>query len=431
MLAMYNVLLTLYFIITLPYYAVQMIRREKYRAGLRQRLGIYRSSLLMKLRQRKRMWIHAVSVGEVLAVMPLLKLLRESLPDWYFILSTVTLTGQKIAKEKAGQRVIVTYFPLDFRFAVRRALQFFAPSLIILVETELWPNFISTAAVKRIPIAMVNGRISDRSYARYRHCRFFLKNLLARIDLFCMQSELDTERIRRLGALPEKVKTTGNMKFDSAIEPCTEIAGREVAANLGIDPQRPIIVAGSTHKGEDEILLDALRVIREKSGDTVLIIVPRHPERAGEIKALASARGEEAILRSQLHNDQTPHTKGVLIVDRIGELVDIYRTATVVFVGKSLVEGGGQNVIEPATMGKPVIFGPHMENFREAAELLIQNRGAIQVRDAAEFKEKLLFLLQNREEREQMGRRAAATMARSRGATIRNLRLISELLLQK
>jgi 3-deoxy-D-manno-octulosonic-acid transferase len=429
MLAMYNLLLTLYFIITLPYYSVQMMRREKYRAGLRQRLGIYRSSLRMKLRQRKRMWIHAVSVGEVLAVMPLLKLLRESLPDWYFILSTVTLTGQKIAKEKAGQRVIVTYFPLDFRFAVRRALQFFAPSLIILVETELWPNFISTAAVKRIPIAMVNGRISDRSYARYRHCRFFLKNLLARIDLFCMQSELDTERIRRLGAPPEKVKTTGNMKFDSAIEPCTEIAGREVAANLGIDPQRPIIVAGSTHKGEDEILLDALRVIREKSGDTILIIVPRHPERAGEIQALASARGEEAILRSQLHNDPTPHTKAVLIVDRIGELVDIYRTATVVFVGKSLVEGGGQNIIEPATMGKAVIFGPHMENFREAAELLIHNRGAIQVRDAAEFKEKLLFLLQNREEREQMGRRAAATMARSRGATVRNLRLINELLL--
>ncbi len=429
MLFIYNLLLNLYFIVTLPYYAIQMARRERYRAGLKQRLGIYPVSLWSKLQQRKRIWIHAVSVGEVLAIIPLLKLLQEELPDWSIVLSTVTLTGQRIAREKVGGNAVVVYYPLDFRFAVRRALQIISPSVIILVETEIWPNFISAASGRNIPIAIVNGRISDRSYRRYLCGRFLLKKLLGKVELFCMQTELDKERIRSIGAPPEKIKVTGNMKFDCPIKPSDKGEDVKIAASLGIKPQQKIIVAGSTHRGEEEIMLNIFRKVKKKHDETVLIIAPRHPERAEEVKSLADSMGERAILKSQLKASGTLHPNSVLIVDTIGQLLRIYRCATMVFVGKSLVEGGGQNIIEPASLGKPVLFGPNMQNFREAAELLLKNGGAIQVRDETELQERLIYLLENSEEREKIGLRAASIMARSRGATELNLRLIRELLI--
>ncbi len=428
MMFLYNILITLYFILALPYYAVRMARNNRYRAGLKQRLGFYPPSVRRGTGMGRRIWFHAVSVGEVLAVMPLVQRVRAELPDVQIVLSTVTLTGQGLAREKLGETGVVIYFPLDMGFAVRRAMRIVAPDLIVIVETEIWPNFICAAAGKGIPIAIVNGRISDRSFPGYRCGRFFLKYLLKRVSVFSMQTDLDAQRIRVIGAPPEKIATTGNMKFDCGIATGDEQARLAIAASLGLDPKQDVIVAGSTHKGEEEIILDAYRAVRENGFDPMLIVAPRRPERAAEVKALIGARGEQCVLRSGIVPGRALPPRAVLIVDTIGELMNIYRVATVVFVGKSLVEGGGQNVIEPASMGKAVVFGPSMHNFREAAETLIKNKAAIQVGDARGLREAFVLLFKDKEAREGMGRRAAESMALSRGATQRNLEIIQKLL---
>ncbi len=430
MLFIYNILLTLYFVLALPYYAMQMARHDKYRSGLKQRLGLYPPSAAGRAGVR-RIWFHAVSVGEVLAVMPLVERVRAELPELQIVLSTVTLTGQKVAREKIGKGAVLIYFPLDVRFAVRRALRIISPALVVIVETEIWPNFIRAASERRIPIAIINGRISDRSFPRYRLGRFFLKRLLSVVSVFSMQTKLDAQRIQAMGASPGKIVVTGNMKFDCGADPGDEQARLAVISSLGLGAHRDIIVAGSTHRGEEEIVLDAWRSLRAHAGEPALIIVPRHPERAEEVKALLRARGEQCVLRSETARDKALPPRAVLVVDTIGELVNIYRAATVVFVGKSLVPGGGQNIIEPASMGKPVLFGPSMHNFREAAETLLKNKGAIRVSDERELRETIAFLLRDKAAREGMGRRAAESMALSRGATRRNLEIIKDLLTEQ
>jgi len=428
----YNLCVTAYFILTLPYYLFQMARREKYRAGFFQRLGFYPDSVRRALvKEEQRIWFHAVSVGEVAAVMPLLNLMRKEIPDWRIVLSTVTLTGQRVAREKLGGVATVLYFPLDMHFAVRRALRIISPRMVVLVETEIWPNFINTLHAARIPIAIINGRISDRSFPGYRRGRFLLKRFLKMVSLFSMQTELDAERIKAIGAPSERVMIGGNMKFDCGLRPGEESARRAVLSSLGLNPRQEVIVAGSTHRGEEEILLDVLQLVKRESREAVLVIVPRHPERAEEVHSLAEARGERCILRSSLRPGDTIESGSVLIINTVGELVDVYRAATVVFVGKSLVKGGGQNIIEPASLGKPVLFGPSMENFREAAELLISNGGAVRVKDGRQLGEAIVSLLRDEGAREEMGRRAAGMMARSRGATRRNLEIIKKLLAGK
>ena len=430
MLIIYNLLLTAFFILTLPYYAVQVARHEKYRAGLKQRLGFYPPSVRRGLKVGRRIWFHAVSVGEVLAVMPLVKRVHAELPEVQIVLSTVTLTGQRVAGEKIGDAGVVLYFPLDMSFAVRRALRIISPALIVLVETEIWPNFICAAAERRIPIAIINGRISDRSFPGYRCARFFLRRFLNKVAAFSMQTDLDARRIQAIGAPPEKIKVTGNMKFDCGAVPGDEEARHTIISSLGLNPRHDVIVAGSTHRGEEEIVLDACRAVRGGGLEPALVIVPRHPERAAEVKALAEARGEHCVLRSRMARGEALPHRTVLIVDTIGELVDIYRAATVVFGGKSRGGSGGPNIIEPASVGKPVLFGPSMHNFREAAELLLKNKGALQVSNARELREALTFLLRDRDARERMGRRAAEAMALSRGATRRNLEIIKKLLME-
>jgi 3-deoxy-D-manno-octulosonic-acid transferase len=428
MMLLYNILITLYFILAMPYYVVQMARHNKYRSGLKQRLGFYPGSVGEATKSGKRIWFHAVSVGEVLAVIPLVQRVRAEMPDVRIVLSTVTLTGQGVARERLGNDGVVIYFPLDISFAVRRSMQVVAPDLIVVVETEIWPNFICAAADRGTPIAIVNGRISDRSFPRYRLGRFLLKRLLSKMSIFSMQTALDAQRIQAIGAPYEKIVTSGNMKFDCGIVPGDEQAGRAIASSLGLNPGQDVIVAGSTHKGEEEIVLDAYLAVRRSGFKPLLIVAPRHPERAAEVKALLEARGERCVLRSGMAPEGALPSGVVLIVDTIGELVNIYRIATVVFVGKSLVEGGGQNVIEPASLGKAVIFGPSMHNFREAAETLLKNKAAIQVGDGRELGEAFVRLFKDRDARERMGGLAAESMASSRGATQRTLEIIKGLL---
>ncbi|MEI6633799.1 MAG: 3-deoxy-D-manno-octulosonic acid transferase [Chlamydiota bacterium] len=425
---LYNFLLDLFFILAAPWFAVQVARKKKYRAGIAQRLGRYPKELEDSLRGKRCVWVHAVSVGEVLAALPLVKALAKSLPGRRVVLSTVTLTGQRVAREKAGGDAAVIYFPLDLRFAVRRALDLVSPALVAIVETELWPNFIAETAGRGVPLLIVNGRISDRSFRGYRRLRVLLRRILPLITRFSMQTELDAERIRALGAPPEKVEVGGNMKFDCGISPAGEEETRAARAALGLREDAPVIVAGSTHRGEEEVLMEAFDAARRVLPGTAIVIVPRHPERRDEVKALCEARGARGVLRSRAPSGEKIPGGAILIADTIGELARIYRAATVVFVGKSLVDGGGQNIIEPASMGKPVVFGPSMHNFREASELLLKNRGAIQVADARGLVETITSLLKDARAREELGRRAAEAMAGSRGATQRNLELILSML---
>ncbi|MCX6356917.1 MAG: 3-deoxy-D-manno-octulosonic acid transferase [Candidatus Aureabacteria bacterium] len=383
MLLLYNALVALYFIVTLPYYAVQILRKEKYRAGILQRLGLYPGELRRALTGRHRIWFHAVSVGEVRAVTPLLKLVREELPGWQIVLSTVTLTGQTIARETCGSIATVIYFPLDLSVA--------------------------------------------GSFPGYQMGRFFLKHFLQSIRAFSMQTDIDARRILAIGAPRERVTVGGNMKFDCGISPTAAEERRAARAALGLAPGQPVLVAGSTHRGEEEILVNLLQGLRGSHPDMALIIVPRHPERGAEVQELIEKRGERCVRRSSLGRGAPVPRGSILIADTIGELVNLYKAATVVFVGKSLVPGGGQNIIEPASMGLPVIFGPSMENFREASELLIGNGGAIQVENTDGLRASVISLFDDAEAMEVMGRRAADAMARSRGATRRNLELIKKL----
>lgn len=429
MILLYNTLLYLYFILALPWYVLQMTRKEKYRAGLAQRLGRFPAWLFPPLRQRPRIWIHAVSVGETLAVVPLIKLLRREIPGYEIVLSTVTSTGNAVAREKAGDDATVIYFPLDFRFSVNRALDVVKPALVLLVETELWPNFISCAHRRRIPLAIINGRISDRSFPRYLKTRFIFRQLLCRIDLFSMQSAQDAERIRLIGAPPGRIKITGNMKFDTDPPvPGMEPGKGKGALSVGIPEGKDLLVAGSTHQGEEEIILSVWHELRDTFPELMLVIAPRHPERAAPVEEICVERNIPYLLRSQLQTGRQIPGDAVLVVDTMGELTQFYAVATVVFVGKSLVEGGGQNIIEPASLARPVLFGPHMENFREAVALLVQSGGGTMVHHTGELKASIAHLLSHPEEREEMGRRAAAAVATCRGATRRNVQLIKELL---
>ena len=425
---LYNFLLDLFFILAAPWFVVQVARKEKYRAGIAQRLGRYPKELEDSLRGKRCVWVHAVSVGEVLAALPLVKALAKSLPGHRIVLSTVTLTGQRVAREKAGGDAAVIYFPLDLRFAVRRAINLVSPVLVAIVETELWPNFIAETAGRGVPLVIVNGRISDRSFRGYRRLRVMLRRILPLITRFSMQTELDAERIRALGAPPDRVKVGGNMKFDCGLSPAGEEETRAARVALGLREDAPVIVAGSTHRGEEEVLMEAFDAARRVLPGTAFVIVPRHPERRDEVKTLCEARGARCVLRSRTTAGEKIPGGAILIADTIGELARIYRAATVVFVGKSLVDGGGQNIIEPASMGKPVVFGPSMHNFREAAELLLKNRGALQIADARGLVETITSLLKDARAREELGRRAAEAMAGSRGATQRNLELLLSLL---
>ena len=420
---LYNIGIVLYFLVTLPYYLYKMVFARKYRAGLFQRLGCISRTARRELSGRRVLWVHAVSVGEVQAALPLIRVLSERLPDHSVLLSTTTMTGNAIAREKAAESATVIYFPLDFPWAVRRALRVFRPELVAVVETEIWPNFLRCARRMSIPVAIVNGRISDRSFGRYLKLRPLFRGILDCISVFSMQTETDAARIERMGAPRDRVRVTGNMKYETSLG-----VGRgkeEVCGEIGLDPGREYLVAGSTHRGEEEILLGVYGRLAARFPGLSLIIVPRHPERSREVLNLARAASFPCCLRSELSERGQP--PDVLVVDTIGELMSLYAVAAVVFVGKSLVVGGGQNVIEPASIGKAVLFGPHTANFKDAVKQLLDAGGAVMVRDAEELEKRLGELLGDEGRRADLGSRARTAVEKNKGAAARNCALIEEL----
>jgi 3-deoxy-D-manno-octulosonic-acid transferase len=370
-------------------------------------------------------WIHAVSVGEAIAATPVLEALRRTWPALPLVVSTVTETGARVVRERFAGLARHRYFPLDFPGAVRRAIASIQPAFFLCMETELWPNVLRALAARGVPSMIANGRLSDRSFSRYRLVRGAMRRVLADVTVFAMQSGEDARRMIALGAAPERVVVAGNLKHDALPDPSG--AADLWRRLLGLSAAQPVWIAGSTHRGEDEAVLEAHRRARAERPGIVLVLAPRHPERVDEVVALATRSGFTTVRRSELPTrarDGMP----IIVLDTIGELAQLYSIADVVFVGGSLVPLGGHNLLEPALRGKPVLFGPHTSNFREAATILSTSGGGLVVHDAGELAAQLGRLLGNPGLRAQLGAAAREAAASRHGATRVTLDLVARYL---
>jgi len=405
---LYSFVLTMVALVSLPYFLYRGLVTGKYWPSLRERLGLLPSSI--DPRGESSIWVHAVSVGEVIAAKSLLPLLRESFPGKPVFVSVTTLTGKQVADRQLRDADGIFFCPFDWRFAVRRVVERIRPQVLLVVETEIWPHMLRACHEAGAATMLVNGRISDRSFRRYRLIRMFLKHYLRPVDCFCMQNARYAERIIELGAAPAKVSVTGSLKFDAVLP---KHGVPSPAARL-IPSGRTVLVAGSTLAPEEEILLDVFRALRKKYADLFLILAPRHPERFDEVAKLAEVRELRAVRRSTL--ERPVADADLMILDTMGELASIYAAADLVFMGGSLATWGGHNIIEPAAEGKPVVFGPHMSNFQEIASSFLDAAAAIQIADRDELEESLGRLLADEDLRAGVGARARQLVEANRGA---------------
>jgi 3-deoxy-D-manno-octulosonic-acid transferase len=416
----YSLLLAVLALLSLPWWLLQMLRLGKYRAGLKERLGIVPARL--KTAKPGCTWVHAVSVGEVLAVSGLVAELRRAQPDAAIVISTTTASGQRLARERFGEAQCF-FVPLDFGFSVRHYLNALQPRLLILAETEFWPNLLHLARKRGTRVAVVNARISDRSFPRYRRFRWFFGRVLADIDLFLAQTAADAERLRAIGAPTERVQVSGNLKFD-----IRQPAASQLAQDLrdAIPHDSPVMVCGSTAENEEEALLRAFKQVQKQFPSTVMVLAPRHPERFDKVANLMASL-DIAFVRRSSWAPGSPIIGGVFLLDSVGELASVYALAAIAFVGGSLVPAGGHNVLEPAQYGAAIVVGPHTFNFREIVSIF-QNGGAMRIAAAEDLAQTFLALLADPDERNQLGRRAKELFAKHAGATARTLAALRPLL---
>lgn len=421
MYALYTLLLGLAAICYLPVFVWKRLAFGGRAPGLAQRLG----SVGGEMPPRPRCWIHAVSLGEATTAIPLVKEIRRRWPRLGIVLTTVTPTGAQVVLDRLGGQVVHRYFPFDFPGPVRRALDAIQPEFFIAMETEIWPNFFRSLHRRGIPSMIVNGRLSDRSFRRYRLIRFFMRRVLSHVTVVAMQSAEDARRVIALGAPAERVGVTGNLKSDAApADGASEPVWRRL---LGLSGEEPVWIAGSTRRGEEEIVLDAFLALRARYPGLRLVLAPRHPERTPEIERLLLERQLVGSRRTAL--PQNAQGGEVVILDSVGELAQLYGLADVVFVGGSLVPWGGHNMLEPALRRKPVLFGPHYMNFRESAELLLAAGAAFQVADGKDLAEAVARLLGDPELRKQMGEKGHVAVQSRRGAVNETLELIERFLI--
>lgn len=425
---LYTLLVLLSFVVAAPYFAYQAIRYRKYVVSLPQRLGFL--PVPFNIDADESIWVHAVSVGEVLTARALIADLKERYPRLRLFLSTTTMAGQQIARRGLPGVDGVFYCPLDLGFVVERTLRVVRPRLFIMMETEIWPALLRACRDHGVLTLVVNGRISARSYPRYRLVRRLFRRVLANIDHFCVQSEETARRLADLGADPARISVTGSLKFDSLQSPGAATHEQPVPRVLRffrMPPGRPVIVAGSTLRGEEAAVLRAFHRLRAVYGNPLLILAPRHPERFGEVERLARDEGFMTVRRTELAVDSEPRAE-VVVLDTIGELAQLYRVATVVFVGGSLVDAGGHNILEPAAFGKPIVIGPHMQNFREIADTFLASGAAVEVRSETELADTLRTLLDDAARRAGLGAAASAVVEANRGAKEKTLAVIERLL---
>ena len=410
-------------LVSLPYWLYQVARHGKYRRGLAERLGKVPARLTSAGASSRVIWIHAVSLGEVLAVSGLADSMQNSFPRHRIVLSTTTDTGQDLARKRFGEENVF-YFPMDFAFAIRPYWRGLQPEMVVLAETEFWPNFLRLAHAGGARIAVVNARISDRSLPRYQRFRWALRKMLAHIDLFLAQTPQDGERLISIGAEPTRVQVTGNLKFDVSL-PSPPAIVESLRQSLQAEGAGPVLVCGSTVEDEERLLLKAFENVRVEHPRAVMILAPRHPERFDSVAILLQQLDIPFQRRSRWQGE--PLAGGVFLVDTIGELAALYGLADVAFVGGSLVPRGGHNIIEPAQHGVAIVTGNHTENFRDIVGLF-QSRDAVRIVGIAELPLTLMQLLENDAERRALGRRAKETMQSQMGATARTLEALKALL---
>jgi 3-deoxy-D-manno-octulosonic-acid transferase len=423
---LYSALVLAVFVIASPWFAYQAIRYKKYVASLGQRMGYLPVSFNMD--GDASIWIHAVSVGEVLTARPLIADLKRRYPELRLFLSTTTIAGQQLARRSVPNVDEVFYFPFDLGIVVRRTLDLVRPKLFIMMETEIWPVLLRECRRRGVKTAVVNGRLSSRSFPRYRFIRPFMRRVLQDIDRFCVQSEESVRRFIELGADPGRMIVTGSLKFDS-LDPSSQSRARDrVLRYFRITPSRPVIVAGSTMKGEEIAVLRAFRRIRTTAPSALLVLAPRHPERFDEVADLCRGEGWKTLRRSRdLAIDAEPRAD-IVVLDTIGELAAVYQLGTVVFVGGSLFPTGGHNVLEPAICGKPIVFGPHMDNFREIADAFVAAGAAVRLDDEAELERTLIELLGDPVRRARLGAAARALVEANRGAKDKTMTALESLI---
>jgi len=417
----------LFFILALSFLPYLVLKKKIHR-GFGMRLGFFPRSLIAgeKAQTSPRIWIHAVSVGEVAAIAGLLRRIKQKFPDYRIVLTTVTITGYSLAVSQLKEVDTVMFAPLDFSFVVEKYIRLIRPRIYLAVETEIWPNLFWALKKNAVPIVLVNGRISDQAFPWYFRLRFLFKKILEGVSMFCMQSQYDAERIVKLGIPVEKVMVVGNLKFDD-LPSVQEFQFK----NFGFKKNETIWIAGSTHPGEEEIILKIFKSLAAQFGDLRLIIAPRHIERTNEVWNLALKFGFQPIKLSEL-SSKVPmemDSQKIIIVDTIGQLKSLYSLSRIVFVGKSLAVGGGQNIIEPAFFGNAVVVGPLMQNFRDIMEVFLKDQAILQVEDAQELEEKTKFLLDHPAQRDRLGQAAQKVIEKYRGATDQSLEVIEKVLM--
>ncbi|MFW6007388.1 MAG: 3-deoxy-D-manno-octulosonic acid transferase [Halanaerobiales bacterium] len=419
----YNIVLIILVLIYLPFIIFKIIKGE-YKKNIKQRFGIIDEKIADKLKNHKVVWVHAVSVGETVAAEPIVSKFKEKHPEYKIVFSTVTETGQKMAQKiiKADQNI---YFPIDFSFSVKKILNKIKPEAVVIMETELWPNFIKNAGKLGSKIMLANGRISDKSFKKYKYLKPLLKDMFRNINLFSMQSQKDKNYIIELGADKKKVVNTGNTKFDRDYTECDNEEKQKIFEEYKISSSQPVLVVGSTHPDEEKKLIPLYKELKAKFKDLVMILAPRHIKRTEEIEQMYNSENIPTIKRTNINDRKN---ESVILLNTIGELAQIYSIADLVFVGGSLIEKGGHNILEPVIQGKPVFFGPYMFNFQDNVRLIKEYRAGIQVKDVNELKEKLLYYFKNEKEKKKLSNNAFKMIEKNKGASEKNVEILLELL---
>lgn len=426
----YNILAIVIVMLAIPVFIQRLIREKGFGQRLRQSFGFLPKEDLEPVMGKNCIWLHAASVGEIVAASPIIKEIRLQFPGKPILVSVVTATGYAMAKRIITDADSIIFFPLDLPGISYNVVRRIRPSVFLLVETELWPNFLKAARHFLIPVMMVNGRISDKSVGRYRYLHTVLKSMLDTVDIFCMQSAIDAQYIISLGANPTRVVITGNTKFDQVYTNVTIEEQQFLRQQMGFHADFPILVAGSTHKGEEEILFSALQQVRKKLPQLRLIIAPRDIMRAEELSALAASFGFIAKRRTLLiENPSENHD--IVLLDTIGELGKIYSVGTIIYVGGSLIPRGGHNILEPAAHGKPILVGPHMFNFKDTYALFSGRKACITVDDASSLAEKTLYILNNKEAEQRMSQETLAIITENRGAAHKSVTYLKAILDQQ
>jgi 3-deoxy-D-manno-octulosonic-acid transferase len=423
----YNSLFMLFFVLSAPYYFLRMWRRGNWQQGFAQRFGRYDSKLKQAITNRHTLWIHAVSVGEVNICTQLIRALEPRLPNLKIVVSTTTTTGMGGLQRKLPNHISRIYYPIDYRACVSRALNTIRPEAIVLVEAEIWPNFLWRAKAMNIPVFLVNARLSERSFPRYRRYGFLFRELFGSFAGVGAQTEADAARLRDLGCRPESIHVVGSLKFDAAkLEERRLVDVPGMLRQLRVPEGAPVLVAGSTHAGEEAMLADQFLRLRRRFPGLFLVLAPRHFERSREVGRELETRGVKFVYRNEvtLTTQYGPDEVACLLVNTTGELTHFYEHATVIFIGKSLTAQGGQNPIEPGEVGKPMVFGPNMQNFAEIVRIFLSRGGAVQVADAAELERVLGELLADERRRDELGRKALEIVRENRGGIERTVDMI-------